>query len=299
MRTLPTLLILLFAIATGPLPLLAAQVDVELIVPQEQFLRDEPVPVKVRVTNRSGQTLRLGDTNDWLTFTVEIPGRGPVERLGQPPVTTPFDLESAHQATREVDIRPWFDLSLTERYTITATVRIRQWNQETVAKAKNFEVVRGAKLWEQEVGVPSAGQPEVRRYVLQQANYRKQLKLYLRLSNESDTVAFTVLPLGPIVSFGRPEAQIDEASNLHVLFQTGARTFFYSIISPSGTITTRQTFEYTVTRPTLRLNEVGRIIVAGGIRRLATSDLPPLAATSAVPITPVPEPNRATDAPPK
>ncbi len=254
---------------------LQAQVDVDLLVDQEQFLRDEAVPVKVRITNRSGQTLKLGEGDDWLTFNLESTGHGPVERIGQPPLAGPFELESAHQATREVNLQPWFEMSQPARYTVTATVRIKQWNRELATRAKVVEVVRGAKLWEEDVGVPKAGgQPEVRRYTLQQANYRKQMKLYLRISNDSDSVAFNVLPLGSIVSFGRPEAQVDEQSNLHVLFQTGARSFLYCCVDPAGKLTGRQSHEYGASRPTLRLTEAGRIIVAGGVRRIASTDLP-------------------------
>lgn len=278
MRKLPFLLALGWAVAAGSGSVMA-QVELELLVPQDQFLRDEPVPIKVRITNRSGQTLRLGEGNDWLTFNVEVPGRGPVERVGAPPLASPFELESAHQATREVDLQPWFDLGQPGRYSVSVTLRVRQWDREMMAKPRPFEIVRGAKLWEQEIGVPGAGQPEVRKFILQQANYRKQMKLYLRISNESDTHAYAVMPLGPVVSFGRPEAQVDELSNLHVLFQTGARSFFYEVVSPTGVLSTRQSYDYGPVRPTLRLNDAGRITVAGGIRRMAATDLPVIAST--------------------
>ena len=35
------------------------------------YLRDESLPVKVRITNRSGQELHLGREADWLNFIVE------------------------------------------------------------------------------------------------------------------------------------------------------------------------------------------------------------------------------------
>ncbi len=297
--------VLLILIASSWAPDANAQVDVELELEQEQFLRDEPVPVKVRITNRSGQTLKLGESTDWVKFNVEIPGKGPVERSGQPALATAFELESARQATREINIQPWFELSLPGRYSVSAVVRIRQWDRDLIARAKPFEIVRGAKLWEQEIGVPATtGQPEVRRYVLQQANYRKQLKLYLRISNDSDTYAFNVLQLGSVVSFGRPEAQVDEQSNLHVLFQTGARSFNYCAVDPAGNLLARQSHEYGASRPMLRLSESGKIIVAGGVRRIASSDFPSLAlpppATPSVSVppsaTPMPD---ATDAKPK
>jgi hypothetical protein len=86
--------------------------------------------------------------------------------------------------------------------------------------------------------------------------------------------------LGSLVSFSRPEAQIDKESNLHVLFQTGARSFNYSMVSPDGILRVRQTHDYTGTRPALKIND-GRIRVSGGMRRSTSTDLPPpLAALS-------------------
>lgn len=281
MRTLPISLVLLLW-ATR----LTAQVDLELVLDQEQFLRDEPIPIKLRITNRSGQTLKLGQSNDWVVFSVELSGRGPAERLLPLEIDGAFELESAHVATREINLRPAFDLSEAARYSVSATLRIKDWDREFTARPKGFEVVRGAKLWEQEIGVPSAtGSPEVRRFMLQQATYRTQLRLYARLSNQSDTAAYRVLPLGAVVSFGRPEAQVDDRSNLHVLFQTGARSFLYTVIDPDGQMTTRQTYDYGSLRPSFHVNDAGRIFVSGGIRRLTKSDLPP----PSIGIPPAPE----------
>jgi hypothetical protein len=278
MRILPIASLLLLALAAGRV---SAQVELELSIGQEQFLRDEPVPVKVRITNLSGQTLHLGEGADWINFTVDVPGRGPVERVVTTVTPSPFDLESAHAATREFNLQPGFDIATPGRYTVSATLRIRQWDKDLSAKAKGFEVVRGAKLWEQEVGLPgNAGAPEVRRFILQQANYRRQLKLYARVSNDTDTYAHQVIPLGPLVAFGRPEAQVDEDSNLHVLFQTGPRAFQYSKLSPSGTLSLRQTYDAGEKRPTLRLSEAGRILVAHGIRRPTQDDIPPFSSST-------------------
>lgn len=274
-----------------------AQLAVEVVVDQEQFLRDESVPVKVRVTNRSGQTLRLGVDNDWLGFTVDGVDSGSVERLTEVPVKGEFLLESAHMATRTVDLAPCFDLSQPGRYNVTATVRIKEWGTEIPAKPQRIEVVRGTKLWEEEFGVPAvSGVPETRRYILQQANYGKQLMLYLRLADLEDNKVFRVAPLGPLVSFSRPEAQVDRNSELNVLFQTGARSFAFYVIRPGGDVAIRQTYDYAGSRPALRQTEEGRIFVGGGARRVTPSDIPaPLAAVA--PAAPAPTETPATNNP--
>lgn len=266
-----------------------AQLAVEVVVDQDQFLRDESVTVKVRVTNRSGQTLHLGVDNDWLKFTVESPDAGSVARIGEVPVKGEFLLESASIATRQVDLAPSFDLTRPGRYSVIATVRIKEWGTEKSSDPRRFEVVRGTKLWEQEFGVPSeSGAPETRRYVLQQANYQKRLMLYLRLADLPDNRVFRVAPLGPLVSFSQPEAQVDRHSELNVIFQTGARSFLFYVIRPNGDVAIRQTYDYSGSRPTLRQTAEGRIFVGGGARRPNAFDIPspqpePAAATATLP----------------
>ena len=254
---------------------LLAQVQVEVVLDQEQFLRDESLPVKVRITNRSGQTLKLGADADWLTFSVESRDGFIVTKLADAPAAGEFSLESAMVGTKRIDLLPYFDVSQPGRYTVVANVKIKQWNDEVSSKPKPFEISRGTKIWEQEFGVPtSAGAPEVRKYALQQAQYLKRLVLYCRLTDAEDNRVFRVLPLGPLVSFSRPEAQVDKASNLHVLFQTGARSFVYNMINPDGAVLVRQTHDYTASRPRLKGSEDGTISVSGGARRASADDLP-------------------------
>lgn len=254
---------------------LTAQVTVEVLFDQEQFLRDESLPAKVRITNRSGQTLHLGKQPDWLTFAVESRDGSIVSKLGEVPVQEEFSLESSMVAVRRVDLMPHFDLSQPGRYRVTAIVKIKQWNEEVSSKPKPFEIVRGTKIWEQEFGVPASGEPpEVRKYALQQANYLKRLLLYVRLTDETENRVFKVFPIGPLVSFSRPEVQLDKQSNLHLLFQTGARAFIYTVINPSGQILVRQTHDYARTRPVLKSQEDGQIFVSGGVRRITADDLP-------------------------
>lgn len=271
MRTFPLTVVVLAAMLSHA----AAQLSVEIVADQEQFLRDEGVPLKVRVTNRSGQTLRLGTDNNWLTFSVDHHDGTAVSKLGNVPVLGEFILENAQVATRLVDIGPSFDLSEPGRYSVTATVHIKEWASEVTCKPHRFEVVRGTKIWEQEFGIPApSGLPEVRRYILLQAQYQKQLRLYLRIADANDQTVFKVQTLGALVSFSRPEAQVDPNSSLNVIFQNGARSFSFQVIRPDGAIALRQTYDYTSTRPILRSNDEGRIYVAGGVRRYTATDLP-------------------------
>ena len=270
------LLLLVFAASLCPL---TAQVTVEVTLDQDQFLPGEALNAAVRITNHSGRKLRLGGDERWLRFAVESSDGFVVLKRGEVPVMGEFDLESSQRATKRVDLVPYFDVVKPGRYTIRATIQIPGWTREITSPPQAFDIINGAVMWEQEFGVPprngeETGPPVVRKYVLQQAKYlRKQLMLYFRLTDSSGNLN-KVVPVGPMVSFSRPDAQVDRSNNLHVLYQDGARSFNYSVFDTDGRLIIRQTHMYT-TRPALRANASGGIEVVKGERRVMSTDVPP------------------------
>ena len=112
--------------------------------------------------------------------------------------------------------------------------------------------------------------------MLQQVNYlRGTLKLYLRVTDQSGAKPIKVVPVGPVLTFSRPEHLIDEAGHLHLFYQDGPHSFSYTEFNPDGELLVRQTHDITSTRPRLRLDNNGKTIVSGGARRLTKNDVPP------------------------
>jgi hypothetical protein len=258
----------------------SAQVTVDVVLDQEQFLPSETLPVAVRITNRSGQPLHLGTDADWLTFGVEAVSGPMVVKKADVPVQGEFDLASSQVATKRVDLAPYFALTRQGSYRVTAMVHIKDWNAEIPSPPRTFDVIDGAKLWSQTFGLPvPAGvtnrPPEVRKYTLEEANYlRSQLRMYVQVSDESETHFFKVRAIGPMVSFSQPEAQLDRLSLLHVLYQSGARTFTYSVVNPDGDIVWQEIYDYFDTRPRLHTDDDGNITVLGGGRRVKPDNTP-------------------------
>ncbi len=281
------------------LPQAPAQVTLEITQDQDQFLPGEAIPAAVRITNRSGQILRLGVEDDWLTFSVESRDQEIVPKTGDVPVTGEVLLPSSKVLIKHVDLAPYFSATIPGGYSVTATVRIQGWNRAITSPPRRFNIIEGAKIWEQEVGVPpppgaTNSMPEVRKYVLQQARYLKnQLRLYLRLTDASGAKVFRVFPIGPLVSFGRPDPQVDSSSNLHLLYQDRPRSYNYTVFNTDGQLMVRQTYDYVNTRPRLHPEADGRITVTGGTRRVTARDLPAptpeelLGEQSVAPIPPV------------
>lgn len=264
---------------------------VELLTDQNEFLPGEAMPVTARITNRSGQTLVLGRGNGWLKFSIEGRDGYVVYQNGEVPVDGEFTLQSSERANVRVNLGPYFRIPKAGHYNITATVTIPEWGKQISSNPKGFDIISGAKLWEQDFGVPKAPGdtntvPEMRHYVLQEANYlRSRLVLYAQVTDDIGKIS-KVVPIGPMLSFGQPEAQVDKVSNLHILYQNGPRTFNYTVINPDGELVKRQTYDYT-TRPQLSPDKDGNLMVVGGQRRFTREDFPP-PKSSAVNDTPAP-----------
>ena len=255
-------------------------VSVQVVPEQDQYLPSESLILKVRITNDAGQNLVLGKDDEWLNFTVENVEHFVVARLGAVPVRGEFTLEPSTTGTKKVDIAPYFELTRPGRYSVTALVNLPQWGQTVQSKAVSFDIIKGSSVWEKEFGVPPAekqadAQPEFRRYALVETLHSKTLKLYFRLTDTREDRVFRIFPLGPMVAFSNLEPQMDRFSNLHVLYQSGGRTFIHCLINPDGLLLGRETYEYDDTRPALRAQPDGRIKVVGGKRRVTATDVPP------------------------
>jgi len=276
MNKLALCLSLLIACA-GPV---CAQVTVEVTQEQQQYLPGEEMEVAVRITNRSGRPLHLGAEENWLTFSLDSREGLVVPKMSDPPVAGEFVLESSKVAIKRVALAPYFSLTQPGRYEIMACVHSSDWNRDVMSAPKPFNLIEGAKLWEQEVGVPGSETnanttPEVRKYILQQANYLKsQIRLYVRIT-ESSGKTVKVFPVGSIVSFSHPEPQVDKASNLHLLYQDRPHSYSYTVCDLQGEVIARQTYDYVDKRPRMRLNDEGEISVIGGTRRITSNDVPP------------------------
>jgi hypothetical protein len=248
----------------------SAQVDVVVLMEQQQFLPGESIPIKVRVVNHSGRPLQLGGDTSWLQLSVEAEQSLVIPRTQDLPLTPRFELPPSKMATRELDLTLSYRIVRPGRYSVTASVTISEWNQTHVSRPTSFDVIRGTKVWERAFGVPGVqradGSPEVRKYILQQANYlRGHLRLYARITDLTEEQTFKVVVVGPMISFAHPEGVLDQASRLHVLYQSGPRTSTYCVIDPAGEVLRRDPIEYGPSRPRLIAADDGSVTVRGGV----------------------------------
>ncbi len=259
-----------------------AQVTLSLQRDQEQFLPAERLPITVLIENQSGRTLTFGTHPRWLIFGVETRNGRVVAKLSDVPVDGEFVVESAERAKFTINLAPHFALQEPGQFSVTAQMAIPGTDQILSSSPIMIEILNGARLWAQEFGIPPApgkenDPPEIRKYLLQQANHLKHIRLYVRITDASETRTFATFPAGTLVTFARPEPMVDKLGRLHLLHRFGLRSYTYHLIEPDGTVRIRQTYEISDSRPGLKVNAEGEVRVLGGIRRETSADLPPVA----------------------
>jgi hypothetical protein len=282
-------LLTLLAVAAGTARAQVNGITAELELLQDQYLPDEDLQLRVKITNRSGQPVTFGQDTNWLTLHIIGENNYIIPKTGEMPVVGEFTLPSGTSAVRPLNPTPFYDLRQPGHYRIGATLKIPQWNNRVIpCKSASFTVANGLPihgLANIQFGVPPPPgvtnvAPEIRNYSLIKVAYLDALKLYFRLTDGNGRT-LTVFQLSGMLSFSEPEAQLDRFNNFHVLSQTGARAFTYFVLTPDGRLIVRQTHDYGMTRPVLRATDDGRIFVAGGQRRITEYDVPPPAAESA------------------
>jgi hypothetical protein len=277
-----------------------AQISVVAELEDADFLLGENLLARVRVANTSGQRLLLGDSKDWLTFTVESRDGYIVQKLQDVPVYGPFTLENSEGAIKRVNLSPSFALGRTGRYQVTAHLKVDQWGGRVWSSVPvSFSVVAGAPLTHLDFGVPRRdGAPELRRYSLLKSVQPRKVKLYFRLSDLQGAQVFATYQIGSLMSFSEPECLLDRANNFHVLYQTGARSFLYFSADTDGKMRLRQLYEMAANRPKLISTEEGGVMVIGGVRRPTREDYPPPPPDEPLPSPPLPAPAAPAPVPP-
>jgi hypothetical protein len=267
-------------------------VEVSLVMDESVFLPGEAVLVGVRIANLSGRALTFGTTTNWLNFHLETKRGAIIDRQSDVPVVGQFTLEATQVGTKWWNIQPYFDFEKPGAYVVHVEMRLPEWDEQLLSDGLTFTVQGARKTWEVAIGVPPGpGQsheaPEIRRYALQTATRRDGRKLYARVTDESETQIYRVVLLDRMLSFDNREQQVDAASRLHVLFQTGGITYTYCVLNPNGDLVIRERHDITSEgRPRLAKDAEGLIQVAGGRRVPTISDIPPYVAPPAAAIDP-------------
>jgi hypothetical protein len=242
-----------------------AQVRVDLSLPRSLFIRYEPLLAVVTITNQSGRELELADEGNykWFSFKVQstdgrlVPPYDPDYQL------SPIQLGPGQKAKRLVNLTPLYPLTEFGVYRITASIYSREMNQYFSSHPPlNVEITEGRELWQETVGVPDGS--AARTVTLLAHRLPNNTQLYLRIVDAEGRV-FCTHQLGRYVSFGVPAIKLDAGNNIHIFQNVAPKQFLYSLISLSGEVLERKTYQAVTDKPRLARDTAGGVRVVGGV----------------------------------
>lgn len=257
------------ALAAGPAAV--AQLQVEIVDPQPNYLLFEPIPLKIKIANGTGRVIELKDVGDkgWLRFLVTRGGAmmvKPTKSFSQPGMV----LEPGDVARFTFNLTPFYALRDPGGYNVQAVVRVPGFNADVMSRPAPFNVLRGREVWAKSLTPPGVGHP--RKYSLITHLVRDERQrldrsyLYAQVESEAENLVFTCRQLGPIVQGDRIESMFDGGYGWHVLFRSGANTFAYYQFDIDGKVTEQKDLAKTQTRPRL-ITRGPQIELVGGLSR--------------------------------
>ena len=113
------------------------------------------------------------------------------------------------------------------------------------------------------MGDPGGG--GVRTYSLMTNRFPDHTSLYVRVEDKENSLVYSTFPLGRILSFDEPHAEVDRRNQLHVLQCSAPRVWSYSVIGLDGRLLKHTTYSETRRSPHLRRAADGMVAVAGGM----------------------------------
>jgi hypothetical protein len=245
-----------------------AQIQVELKLPRLQFIAYEPVIATLHITNLAGRDVDLHDADGQAWFGFEVTGSEgqPISPLKATSEQLPLKIEAGKRVTQKINLTPLFQVQDFGTYHVRAHIYFSDLSKFFYSQAKVFEVTDARPIWQKTVGVPDGSGPgNARTYSLLTNRFPDHTSLYVRVEDRDTGVVYATYSLGRVLSFGEPQAEVDQVNRLHVLHCATPRNWAYSQVGLNGELLAHSSFMETKTRPRLAHAADGGVNVRGGM----------------------------------
>ena len=263
LKTPAAALLLLLAV----LPAARAQLQVDLSIKRSLYLAYEPLIAQVSITNLSGNSLNLRDTDGhhWFGFQVETLDGRPVPPRDSRHSNPSLLVEPGEKLTRPVNLSPLYPIAEYGGYRIRASINVPSLGRTFTSTPLNVEITEGRSIFKKTVGVPASqpGGGGTREIDILTHRLPNSTHLYIRIQDPDRGVVHCTHRLGRLVSYGSPEILLDRQNEIHILQNTAPKEFLYSHIGLNGEVHDRKTYLQNLKRPSLVKSPDNLIAVVG------------------------------------
>jgi len=258
---------------------LFAQLAMSLKLNGESYIRYEKIYAKLTIKNQSGQTIVFG-TNEKLqgkiTFQIDTM-RGEAPRKIQEPEFEIKDtlLQAGDKTSLSIPLTKYFEFPNAGRYRVKAIVSHSQLPKAYETEPVEFNIVNGDVVWTTSAGVPldDEGTIDKRKYSI--ISYFDGNSKILCLLVDDEKHIYGLTKIGFDIGTVKPECEVDNLSNLHMLIQNSASVFSYFVYDINCRLEDKEVYkridEYT-TPHLFKDEKTGRINVIGGILAVEGQD---------------------------
>lgn len=254
-----------------------AQVSVRARVTRKLFLAGENVWVEITMTNLAGREITLTSMNGtpWLGFDVRTTDGERLTARRNSPQVPDLIMAAGETLTRTISLSNFYPLGDAGDYTARAWVYFADAKDYMYSGNSRFTVAPGRTIWSQTVGVPlsESGGGQYRTYELQSLQDTEKISIYALIKDKESNRQISCFTLGSMVKVVNPQAAIDQANQLHVLFMTAPQVLQHTVIRYDGSHISTDKFRVTDRYPRLMRSSTGQVGVSGGVK---LKDAPPL-----------------------
>lgn len=245
------------------------QIQVDVKFKRLQYIAYEPVVATLSITNLAGRDVELHDADgqSWLGFEVTGNEGQPIAPLSTESTQPPLKVETGQRVTHQINLTPLYPVHDFGTYHVRTHVYFADLGKFFYSPTRVFEVTDARPIWQQTVGIPDgvAAPGNVRTYSLLTNRFPDHTSLYVRVQDRDTGIVYATYSLGRAIAFEEPQAEIDQANQLHVLHCSAPRAWAYSRIGLNGELLAHSSFMETKTRPRLVRAATGGVAVHGGM----------------------------------
>ena len=246
-----------------------AQIQADLKLNRFQYIAYEPVIVTISITNLAGRDVDLRDSagQAWFGFEVTANDGEPIAPLPLAAPQPPLRIAAGKRVRQRIDLNSLFPMHDFGTYHIRAHIYFGDLDKFFYSQTKVVEVTGARPIWQKTVGVPdgTGSSGSVRTYSLLSNRFVDHTSLYVRVEDKDRGIVYATYSLGHTIAVGEPQAEIDQANQLHVLHCTTPRTWTHSTVGLNGQLIAHSTFMEAKSRPRLVHTVGGNVAVRGGM----------------------------------
>ncbi len=260
--------LLLLAVLFSLIGQASAQLHVGLEIKRRLFVAYEPIIATVTIRNMSGRDLPMADGPGvpWFSFEVMRQDGRPVPPLADAYKLDPFIIPNGQTIRRQINLNLLYPISDYGLYRVRANVYYSPHQEFFQSASRTIEISDGKVIWQQSVGVPDGveGAGETRLVSLMTFRKFDANHLYIRVRDPESNTIYCTFGVAKLIGGMEPEIQFDAANQIHLLQVTGPKTYLHTHLGLNGEFLGRQVYHSVKSRPTLRHDAAGNVIVRGG-----------------------------------